>query len=77
MFGRRRKGPVPPKELPVEFHLEQDVATVEASVSTYLGDPNEDHRQTLLADLERLDDQTARADTVTEVGQDFTAVLRL
>ncbi|HLN17380.1 MAG TPA: hypothetical protein VK277_11615 [Acidimicrobiales bacterium] len=65
MFGRRRKGPSPPEELPVEYHLEQDIATVQASISTYLEDPTEDRRRMLLADLERLDDQTARADTYT------------
>jgi hypothetical protein len=65
MFGRRRKGPSPPEELPVEHHLEEDIAEIEASVATYLGDPTEDPRRQLLADLERLDDQTARADAYT------------
>ncbi len=47
----------------VDVQLEDDIAKIEALVGDYLRSPQDEAtRQALLAELDKLDDQTARAD---------------
>jgi hypothetical protein len=66
MFGRHRnqgaKRPTGEQEMPVEIHLENDVATVEHAVEAYLENSTDGQRKDLLAALERLDDQITLSD---------------
>jgi len=63
MFGRhgeRASGEEPP--IAVEATLEDDIAQVEQSVADYLTNPTDATRQSLVAVLERLEEQTDQSD---------------
>ena len=63
MFGRHKKqasGEGQP--IQVDAALESDLGGVEQSVADYLKDPTGTTRQSLLAALEELDDQTGQSD---------------
>ncbi len=63
MFGRHRKrasGGEPP--IAVEATLEDDIAHVEQSVAEYLTNPTDATRQSLVAALEKLEEQTDQSD---------------
>ena len=63
MFGRKKKQTDGGEDrVQVDAALESDVTGVEQSVAAYLGDPTAASRQTLLAALETLDDQTDQSD---------------
>jgi hypothetical protein len=63
MFGRQKKQSDGGEErLQVDAALESDVTRVEQSVADYLRDPTDASRQSLLAALETLDDQTDQSD---------------
>jgi hypothetical protein len=63
MFGRHRKQASGEAErVQVDMALESDLARVERSVADYLTDPTGTARQSLLAALEELDDQTGQSD---------------
>lgn len=61
MFGRHRHtGPAAgaaPPEAAVEVHLEWDIEAVQQAVVAFLQNPGESARQSLLAGLEKLDNQ--------------------
>jgi hypothetical protein len=46
----------------VDAVLEADIAQIEQSIARYLQDPTDARRQSLLAVLEKLDDQASRSD---------------
>jgi hypothetical protein len=63
MFGHHKKQASGEGErIQVDVALESDLAGVEQSVADYLRDPTGTTRQSLLAALERLDDQTGQSD---------------
>lgn len=63
MFGRHKKHTSGEAgRVLVELALESDLAGVEQSVAGYLKDPTDTARQSLLAALEELDDQTGQSD---------------
>jgi len=62
-FGRRKRGASQDEVLAVDVQLEEHIRTIEALVGGYLRNPQgEAARQALVAELEKFDDQTARAD---------------
>jgi len=63
-FGRRKRGGASKDEaMAVDVQLEDDIREIEDLVGDYLRSPqDEDTRQALLAELDKLDDQTDRAD---------------
>jgi hypothetical protein len=63
MFGHHKKQSGGEGErVQVDVALERDLARVEQSVADHLKDPTGTTRQTLLAALERLDDQAGQSD---------------
>ena len=62
MFGRHEGHAGGETEVPVDATLERDIVQVERSVAAYLEHPSDASRQSLLEALQRLDDQTDRAD---------------
>ena len=63
MFGHHKKQASGEGErIQVDMALESDLARVEQSVADYLTDPTGTARQSLLAALEELDDQTGQSD---------------
>jgi hypothetical protein len=63
MFGRRAdRRHEDDSEVEVEVHLEQDIQTVQEATDAFLSNPDEPHRQQLLAALETLDDLTEASD---------------
>jgi hypothetical protein len=63
MFGRHpRRGSGEDQELAVNVDLENDLASAEQAVATYLQNPSDELRQALLASLQRLDDQIDLSD---------------
>jgi hypothetical protein len=63
-FGRRKRGGASQDQvMAVDVQLEDHIRTIEDLVSGYLQSPQDQAtRQALMAELERFDDQTARAD---------------
>jgi hypothetical protein len=63
-FGRRKRGGASPDQvLAVDVQLEDRIRTIEGLVRGYLRSPQDQAtRQALVAELEKLDDQAARAD---------------
>ena len=77
-FGRRKRrgtsqdGASQDQVMAVDVQLEDHIREIEGLVSDYLRSPQDEvTRQALVAELEKLDDQTARADAYS----DFRAVL--
>jgi hypothetical protein len=67
MFGRHNNNASGEDEpIRVDAVLESDVARVERSVADYLRDPSDASRQSLLAALGELDDQTDQSDAYRE-----------
>ncbi len=64
VFGRRKRGGASKDEvMAVDVQLEDDIAKIEDLVGGYLRSPQDEAtRQALVAELDKLDDQTARAD---------------
>jgi hypothetical protein len=64
MFGDHPgAGDTDPEEAQVDFHLELDLADVEATVSSFLQNPTDGPRKALLAELDKLDAQIDLGDT--------------
>jgi len=63
-WRRARNGPLSQDQvMPVDVQLEDDIGKIEGLVGGYLRSPQDEvTRQALLAELDKLDDQTARAD---------------
>ena len=63
-FGRRKRGGASKDEaMAVDVQLEDDIAKIEDLVGGYLRSPQDEAtRQALVAELDKLDDQTDRAD---------------
>ena len=63
-IGRRKRGGASQDQvMAVEVQLEDDIRKIEDLVSDYLRNPQDEAtRQALVAELEKLDDQTASAD---------------
>jgi len=63
-FGRLKRGGASPDQvMAVDVQFEDRIREIEGLVGGYLRNPqDESTRQALLAELEKLDDQTARAD---------------
>jgi hypothetical protein len=68
-FGRRKRSGASQDELmAVDVQLEDHIRTIEDLVRGYLRNPqNEATRQALVAELEKFDDQTARADAYSNL----------
>ena len=67
MFGRHKKQASGDEDpIQVDAALEGDVARVERSVAEYLQDPTDAARRSLLAALEKLEDQTDQSDAYQE-----------
>jgi hypothetical protein len=68
-FGRRkRSGASQDQVMAVDAQLEDHIRTIEDLVGGYLRNPqNEATRQALVAELEKFDDQTARADAYSNL----------
>ena len=67
-FGRHKRGGASLDQvMAVDVQFEDRIREIEGLVSGYLRNPqDESTRQALLAELEKLDDQTARADAYSE-----------
>ncbi len=63
-FGRRKRGGASQDQvMAVDVQLEEHIRKIEGLVGGYLRSPQDEAtRQALLAELEKFDDQTARAD---------------
>jgi len=72
-FGRRKRdGASQDQVMAVDVQLEDRIRTIESLVGGYLRSPQDEAtRQALVAELEKFDDQTARADAYSN----FRAVL--
>jgi hypothetical protein len=72
-FGRRKRGGASQDEvMAVDVQLEDHIRTIEGLVGDYLRSPQDEAtRRALSAELQKLDDQTARADAYSN----FRAVL--
>ena len=68
-FGRRKRGGASQDQvLAVDVQLEDHIRTIEGLVGGYLRNPRDEAtRQALVAELEKLDDQTARADAYSDL----------
>jgi hypothetical protein len=68
-FGRRKRGGASQNQvMAVDVQLEDRVRKIEDLVGGYLRSPQDQAaRQALMAELERLDDQTARADAYSNL----------
>ena len=62
-FGRRKRGGRASQVMALDVQLEDDIRKIEGLVGGYLRSPQDGAtRQALVAELDKLDDQTARAD---------------
>ena len=63
-FGRRKRGGASKDQvMAVDVQLEDDIRKIEGLVGGYLRSPQDEaKRQALVAELDKLDDQMARAD---------------
>ncbi len=68
-FGRRKRGGASQDQvMAVDVQLEDHIRKIEGLVGDYLRSPQDEApRQALLAELEKFDDQTARADNYSGV----------
>ena len=69
VFGRRKRGGASQDQaMAVDVQLEDHIRKIEALVGSYLRSPQgEGTRHALLAELEKFDDQTARADAYSNL----------
>jgi hypothetical protein len=67
IFGRQKDKEAPesgvPSETAVDVHLEWDIEAIQKAVVAFLQSPSDDARQSLLAELEKLDNQIDLSDT--------------
>lgn len=67
-FGRKRGGASQDQAMAVDVELEDHIRTIEGLVGDYLRSPHDEAaRQALAAEMERFDDETARADAYSDV----------
>jgi len=68
-FGRRKRGGASQDQvMAVDVQLEDHIRKIEGLVGGYLRSPqDEPTRQALVAELEKFDDQTARADAYSNL----------